>query len=124
MISLHALSLVNQTYRYTRFEAFQDSLKGNGKTLMLVNVAPGEDNASESLCSLQFATRVRGIELGPLKRNVESGVELKELRDEVQRLKAEVKPSQYSAHCILQSQDITRKSALLDAWYLSHIQKL
>ena len=57
---------------------------------MLVNVAPGEDNAGETLCSLQFAARVRGIELGPLKRNVESGPELKELRDEVQRLRLEV----------------------------------
>lgn len=68
----------------------QESLKGSGKTLMLVNVAPGDDNASESLCSLQFAARVRGVELGPSKRNVESGAELKGLREEVQRLKAEV----------------------------------
>ena len=73
-------------------ENVQDSLRGNGKTLMLVNVAPGEDNAGETLCSLQFAARVRGIELGPLKRSVESGPELKELRDEVHRLRLEVKP--------------------------------
>ena len=76
-------------------ELVQDSLKGNGKTLMLVNVAPGKDNAGETLCSLQFAARVRGIELGPLKRNIEGGPELKELREEVQRLRLEVKPYKY-----------------------------
>ena len=60
---------------------------------MLVNVAPGDNNASETLCSLQFAARVRGIELGPIKRSVESGPEIKELKLEVSRLKAEVSQS-------------------------------
>jgi Kinesin motor domain len=38
-----------------------DCLGGNAKTLMLVNVAPGESNVDESQSSLAYATRVRSI---------------------------------------------------------------
>ncbi|XP_072550617.1 kinesin-like protein KIFC3 isoform X2 [Salminus brasiliensis] len=43
----------------------QDSLSGDSKTLMLVQVSPLDSNISESVCSLKFAQRVRTIELGP-----------------------------------------------------------
>ena len=48
----------------------QDSLSGAGKTLMFVNVAPTEADAGETVCTLNFASRVRGLELGPAKRHV------------------------------------------------------
>lgn len=74
------------------FEDVQDSLSGNSKMLMLVAVAPGAADAAESLCSLQFAARVRGVELGPARRTVEAGSELRELRDEVAALRSRVRP--------------------------------
>ncbi|KAK2848285.1 hypothetical protein Q7C36_009967 [Tachysurus vachellii] len=43
----------------------QDSLSGDSKTLMLVQVSPVESNIIESVCSLKFAQRVRTVELGP-----------------------------------------------------------
>ncbi|XP_028812096.1 kinesin-like protein KIFC3 isoform X2 [Denticeps clupeoides] len=43
----------------------QDSLSGDSKTLMMVQVSPLDSNVSESVCSLKFAQRVRTIELGP-----------------------------------------------------------
>ncbi|XP_022521730.2 kinesin-like protein KIFC3 isoform X2 [Astyanax mexicanus] len=43
----------------------QDSLSGDSKTLMVVQVSPLESNISESVCSLKFAQRVRTVELGP-----------------------------------------------------------
>ncbi|KAI4874775.1 hypothetical protein NFI96_025410 [Prochilodus magdalenae] len=43
----------------------QDSLSGDSKTLMVVQVSPLDSNISESVCSLKFAQRVRTIELGP-----------------------------------------------------------
>ncbi|KAG7277868.1 hypothetical protein CRUP_001320 [Coryphaenoides rupestris] len=43
----------------------QDSLSGDSKTLMMVQVSPLVSNMSESVCSLKFAQRVRTIELGP-----------------------------------------------------------
>eukprot|EP01006_Ploeotia_vitrea_P007351 TRINITY_DN16785_c0_g1_i1.p1 TRINITY_DN16785_c0_g1~~TRINITY_DN16785_c0_g1_i1.p1 ORF type:complete len:781 (+),score=72.73 TRINITY_DN16785_c0_g1_i1:43-2385(+) len=49
----------------------QDSLGGNSKCLMFVNVSPASYNASESNNSMQFASRARGVVLGPAKRNVE-----------------------------------------------------
>ena len=39
----------------------QNSLGGNSKTLMFVNVSPREENFSETLCSLRFATKVHFI---------------------------------------------------------------
>ncbi|XP_076846703.1 kinesin-like protein KIFC3 isoform X2 [Brachyhypopomus gauderio] len=42
----------------------QDSLSGDSKTLMVVQVSPLDSNVSESVCSLKFAQRVRTVELG------------------------------------------------------------
>uniref|UniRef100_A0A8P4KLM2 Kinesin motor domain-containing protein n=1 Tax=Dicentrarchus labrax TaxID=13489 RepID=A0A8P4KLM2_DICLA len=41
----------------------QDSLNGDSKTLMMVQVSPLPTNISESVCSLKFAQRVRSVEL-------------------------------------------------------------
>ncbi|KFP19700.1 Kinesin-like KIFC3, partial [Egretta garzetta] len=49
----------------------QDSLSGDSKTLMMVQVSPAEKNTSETLCSLKFAERVRSVELGPVSRKTE-----------------------------------------------------
>ncbi|KAK9820101.1 hypothetical protein WJX72_006155 [[Myrmecia] bisecta] len=68
----------------------QDSLSGDSKTLMFVNANPTEENAAETACSLHFAARVRGVELGPAKRHVEAGAEIRELRAEMAALRHEV----------------------------------
>ncbi|XP_024603229.1 kinesin-like protein KIFC3 isoform X5 [Neophocaena asiaeorientalis asiaeorientalis] len=49
----------------------QDSLSGDSKTLMVVQVSPVEKNTSETLYSLKFAERVRSVELGPGSRRAE-----------------------------------------------------
>ncbi len=45
-------------------QLLQDSLEKNSKTLMICQVAPCEEDAGESVCSLRFAERVGKVELG------------------------------------------------------------
>lgn len=46
---------------------------GDSKTLMFVQISPNEADVGETLCSLNFASRVRGVELGPAKKHLDSG---------------------------------------------------
>ncbi|EKX50829.1 hypothetical protein GUITHDRAFT_66467 [Guillardia theta CCMP2712] len=45
----------------------QDSLGGDAKALMFVCISSEEADAGETLCSLNFASRVRNVVLGPAK---------------------------------------------------------
>ncbi|KAJ2720443.1 kinesin-like nuclear fusion protein [Coemansia sp. Benny D115] len=46
----------------------QESLGGNSKTLMFVCVNPSPSSTQESLCSLQFATKVNSCQIGTARR--------------------------------------------------------
>ncbi|KXZ46835.1 hypothetical protein GPECTOR_40g569 [Gonium pectorale] len=50
----------------------EDSLGGNSKCVMIVNVSPATENVSETKCSLEFASRARKVELGRARANVVS----------------------------------------------------
>eukprot|EP00941_MAST-03F_sp_MAST-3F-sp1_P002044 g2044.t1 len=66
----------------------RDSLGGNSKTLMFVNLSPADDNASESVGSLNFAERCKKVE-----NNAQPGVSTKEvekLKEEIEMLKAKL----------------------------------
>jgi kinesin family protein C2/C3 len=39
---------------------------------MFVQISPNEADVSETLCSLNFASRVRGVELGPARKHLDS----------------------------------------------------
>merc|ERR1712060_630250 len=51
----------------------KDSLGGDSKTLMIVQSSPAQSNVTETLSSINFASRARNVELGKAKRNVKSG---------------------------------------------------
>ena len=51
----------------------QNALGGNSKVLMFCQASPAEDNASETSCSLLFATRARGVALGKATANKSGG---------------------------------------------------
>ncbi|KAK4595918.1 hypothetical protein RGQ29_014132 [Quercus rubra] len=49
----------------------QSSLGGDCKTLMFVQISPNSADLGETLCSLNFASRVRGIESGPARKQAD-----------------------------------------------------
>ncbi|KAJ8767809.1 hypothetical protein K2173_020749 [Erythroxylum novogranatense] len=49
----------------------QSSLGGDCKTLMFVQISPSAADLGETLCSLNFASRVRGIENGPARKQAD-----------------------------------------------------
>ncbi|XP_021595030.1 kinesin-like protein KIN-14T isoform X2 [Manihot esculenta] len=52
-------------YRNSKLtQVLKDSLGDDSKTLMLVHVSPKEQDLCETICSLNFATRVKNIHLG------------------------------------------------------------
>ncbi|KAH6837267.1 Di-glucose binding protein with Kinesin motor domain-containing protein [Perilla frutescens var. hirtella] len=72
----------------------QDSLGGDSKTLMFVQISPNENDLTESLCSLNFASRVRGIELGPAKKQMDK-TELFKYKQMVEKLKQDMKSKDF-----------------------------
>lgn len=63
----------------------QDSLGGNAKTLMFVNVSPSDYNADETVNSLTYASRVRNI-INENRKNAESH-EINRLKQIIGKLK-------------------------------------
>jgi len=65
----------------------QDALGGNSRTMMVVACCPMETAYDETIHALQFATRVRRIQIGAAQRNTTS----RNLEETVKNLTAEMK---------------------------------
>jgi kinesin family protein C2/C3 len=75
-------------YRNSKLTYFlQDSLGGNSKTLMVVTLSPSSLSSDESLCALQFATRVRKIVVPAAQSNVGN----KNLEESMKKLRSELR---------------------------------
>ncbi|XP_042564102.1 kinesin-like protein KIN-14E [Clupea harengus] len=67
-------------------QAMQDSLGGNAKTLMFVNISPSDCNVEETLTSLMYATRVKAI-TNNAQRNMDSK-EIAQLKEMIVKLRS------------------------------------
>eukprot|EP00903_Cladosiphon_okamuranus_P012052 g11316.t1 len=74
VISARASRQAHVPYRNSTLTyLLQDSLSADSKTLMLVCVSPVVQSAEESWCSLNFAARVRTVELGKAHKHGDFG---------------------------------------------------
>ena len=58
---------------------------------MLVAASPAAADAAETACSLAFAARVRGVELGAARRHIEAGGEIGALKAELAALSSQAR---------------------------------
>ena len=66
-------------------QLLSDSLGGNAKTLMFVNLSPADYNAAETCNSLQFASRVKNV-TNKAKKQIENK-QISMLKEQLRRLK-------------------------------------
>ncbi|XP_015242869.1 PREDICTED: kinesin-like calmodulin-binding protein isoform X1 [Cyprinodon variegatus] len=87
VISALSAELPHVPYRNSKLtQVMQDSLGGNAKTLMIVNISPSEHNLEETITSLIYATRVKAI-TNNAQRNVDSK-EIAQLKEVIMKLKS------------------------------------
>ncbi|KAK9919823.1 hypothetical protein M0R45_028398 [Rubus argutus] len=72
VISSLASKAAHVPYRNSKLtHMLQSSLGGDCKTLMFVQISPSSSDLGETLCSLNFASRVRGVESGPIRKQAD-----------------------------------------------------
>ncbi|KAK7277932.1 hypothetical protein RJT34_22952 [Clitoria ternatea] len=102
VISALASKSAHIPYRNSKLtHILQSSLGGDCKTLMFVQVSPSAADLGETLCSLNFATRVRGIEGGPARKQVDlSELKYKQMAEKLKHDEKENKKLQDSLQVI------------------------
>ncbi|EEF29993.1 kinesin-like protein KIN-14R isoform X2 [Ricinus communis] len=102
----------------------QDSLGGDSKTLMFVQISPTEQDVSETLSSLNFATRVRGIEFGPAKRQIDTS-ELQKMKLLLDKARQECKSKEESLRKLEENlQNLENKARGKDQVYKNQQEKI
>eukprot|EP01018_Ginkgo_biloba_P002892 Gb_07814 [translate_table: standard] len=87
VISALAHKNAHVPYRNSKLtQILQDSLGGQAKTLMFVQLNPDIESYSETISSLKFAERVSGVELGAARSNKESK-DIRDLKEQITALK-------------------------------------
>ncbi|CAN0920524.1 Kinesin-like protein KIN-14U [Linum grandiflorum] len=96
-------------YRNSKLtQILKDSLGHSSKVLMLVHISPCEEDIGETICSLSFSSRARGIETDREvaedvskqrdKRIVELEDEMREAEQECQKLRNQIRKAEFLIH--------------------------
>ncbi|KAD7478521.1 hypothetical protein E3N88_01657 [Mikania micrantha] len=102
----------------------QDSLGGDSKTLMFVQISPSEHDLSETLSSLNFATRVRGVELGPARKQIDTS-ELQKMKMMLEKAKQESRLKDESLRKLEESlQNVEGRIKGKDQVHKTHMEKI
>jgi hypothetical protein len=97
----------------------KESLGGNAKTIMIAAISPSEDNFMESLSTLRYASRAKTITNRAVINEDPNVRVIKELRDEIERLKQLLLQKPTTAHAKQQSvqeiaTDVNENNKLMD----------
>ncbi|KAL8151982.1 hypothetical protein V2J09_021790 [Rumex salicifolius] len=112
-------------YRNSKLtQLLQDSLGGDSKALMFVQISPADKDVNETVSSLNFASRVRGVDLGPAKRQVDTG-ELQKTKMQLDKAKMEARAKDESIRKLEESlQNLENKAKGRDHTYKSQQEKI
>ncbi|KAM1525989.1 hypothetical protein ACFX10_010382 [Malus domestica] len=100
VISSLASKTAHIPYRNSKLtHMLQSSLGGDCKTLMFVQISPSASDLGETLCSLNFASRVRGIESGPARKQADL-TELLKYKQMAEKAKHDEKETKKLQDCI------------------------
>ncbi|XP_050143242.1 kinesin-like protein KIN-14S isoform X1 [Malus sylvestris] len=100
VISSLASKTAHIPYRNSKLtHMLQSSLGGDCKTLMFVQISPSASDLGETLCSLNFASRVRGIESGPARKQADLS-ELFKYKQMAEKAKHDEKETKKLQDCI------------------------
>ncbi|CAN0858267.1 Kinesin-like protein KIN-14R [Linum grandiflorum] len=102
----------------------QDSLGGDSKTLMFVQISPSEHDLSETLSSLNFATRVRGVELGHAKKQLDTS-EILRVKALLEKARQESRSKDESLRKLEENfQNLENKTKGKDHAYKSQLERI
>ncbi|XP_068340933.1 kinesin-like protein KIN-14S [Pyrus communis] len=100
VISSLASKTAHIPYRNSKLtHMLQSSLGGDCKTLMFVQISPSASDLGETLCSLNFASRVRGVESGPARKQADL-TELFKYKQMAEKAKHDEKETKKLQDCI------------------------
>ncbi|KAK8661059.1 hypothetical protein V6N13_051961 [Hibiscus sabdariffa] len=105
-------------YRNSKLtQVLKDSLGDDSKTLMLVHVSPKEEDLCETICSLNFAARVKSVQLGPEESNEarhQREASIKNLQQKIEEIEDERQHMRVKIQNLNQKLELTRKHLPLE----------